>query len=51
VPIGASVVAIIYNELRAEGLALNRLGVLDPGSVDIVRPPKRLVHFLRESQK
>jgi hypothetical protein len=43
VPIGASVVALIHNELRAESLPLNRFGVLDPGSVELAKTASRTV--------
>jgi len=40
-PIGASIVALIHNELRAESLPLNRFGVLDPGSVELAKTASR----------
>ena len=43
VPIGASVVALIHNELRAESLPLDRFGVLDPGSVELAKTASRTV--------
>lgn len=43
VPIGASVVALIHNELRAENLPLDRLGVLAPGSVELAKTASRTV--------
>lgn len=42
-PIGASVVALIQNELRAENLPLDRFGVLDPGSVELAKTASRSV--------
>lgn len=42
-PIGASVVALIHNELRAEILPLDRIGVLDPGSVELAKTASRTV--------
>jgi hypothetical protein len=42
-PIGASVVALIHNELRAENLTLDRLGVLDPGSVELAKTASRIM--------
>ncbi len=42
-PIGASVVALIQNELRAETLPLDRFGVLDPGSVELAKTASRSV--------
>lgn len=41
VPIGGSVVVLIHNELRAEGLPLDRLGALDPGSVELAKTASR----------
>jgi hypothetical protein len=42
-PIGASVVALIHNELRAENLPLDRFGLLDPGSVELAKTASRTV--------
>ena len=43
VPIGASAVARIHNELRGESLPLDRFGVLDPGSVVLAKTASRSV--------
>lgn len=43
VPIGASAVALIHNELRGESLPLDRFGVLDPGSVVLAKTASRSV--------
>ena len=42
-PVGASIVALIDNELLAENLPLDRLGVLDPGSVVLAKTASRSV--------
>jgi len=43
VPIGPSVVAFIRKELEAEGLPLDRLGVLDSRSIDMATTESRTV--------
>jgi hypothetical protein len=42
-PIGSSVVALIHNELEAEGLPLDRFGVLDSSSMTLARTDNRTV--------
>lgn len=42
-PIGATVVALIHTELRAENLPPGRLGLLDPVSVQLAKTASRAV--------
>jgi hypothetical protein len=42
-PIGASVVALIHNELRAENLTMDRFDVLEPRSVELAKTASRTV--------
>ncbi len=42
-PIGASVIALIHADLRAESLPLNRFGVLNPSSVRLAKTASRTV--------
>ena len=42
-PIGPAVVALIHGELEAESLSLDRLGVLDSGSVALAKTESRMV--------
>jgi hypothetical protein len=43
VPIGPMVVRLVTDELRAEGLPLDRFGALDPNSVDVAKTASKTV--------
>ena len=42
-PLGPFVVRFIHNELEAESFPLDRLGALDPGSIDLAKTESRTV--------